>query len=220
MESLTITTPKKQQAVPEPTVRRMPQYLHLVRALREKGDMYVSAPVIARMLGLDPTQVVKDMAYTGVSGKTRIGFSTEELQLALEDFLGYNRKHEAFLVGAGYLGSALIQYQGFREAGMKIVAAFDTDKRKFGTEIQGVPVFSLEKFRDLASRLHISIGIITTPAGAAQSVADLMVVWGIKAIWNFAPVALKVPDQIIVQDTHIYANLAVIINKLGQQKNS
>lgn len=220
MESLTLTTPKKQQAVPEPTVRRMPQYLHLVRALREKGDMYVSAPVIARMLGLDPTQVVKDMAYTGVSGKTRIGFSTEELQLALEDFLGYNRKHEAFLVGAGYLGSALIQYQGFREAGMKIVAAFDTDKRKFGTEIQGVPVFSLEKFRDLASRLHISIGIITTPAGAAQSVADLMVVWGIKAIWNFAPVALKVPDQIIVQDTHIYANLAVIINKLGQQKNS
>ena len=220
MESLTITTQKRQQAVPEPTVRRMPQYLHLVRALREKGDLYVSAPVIARMLNLDPTQVVKDMAYTGVSGKTRIGFSTEELQLALEDFLGYNRKHEAFLVGAGYLGSALIQYQGFREAGMKIVAAFDTDKRKFGTEIQGVPVFSLEKFRDLASRLHISIGIITTPAGAAQSVADLMVVWGIKAIWNFAPVALKVPEQIIVQDTHIYANLAVIINKLGQQKSS
>lgn len=220
MESLTITTQKRQQAVPEPTVRRMPQYLHLVRALREKGDLYVSAPVIARMLNLDPTQVVKDMAYTGVSGKTRIGFSTEELQLALEDFLGYNRKHEAFLVGAGYLGSALIQYQGFREAGMKIVAAFDTDKRKFGTEIQGVPVFSLEKFRDLASRLHISIGIITTPAGAAQSVADLMVVWGIKAIWNFAPVALKVPEHIIVQDTHIYANLAVIINKLGQQKSS
>lgn len=103
---------------------------------------------------------------------------------------------------------------------MKIVAAFDVDKKKIGTEIQGVPVFHLDKFRDLASRLHISIGIITTPAEAAQSVADLMVVWGVKAIWNFAPVALSVPPHIIVQDTHIYANLAVIINKLGQQNRS
>ncbi|HQO49149.1 MAG TPA: redox-sensing transcriptional repressor Rex [Bacteroidales bacterium] len=219
METVQETISKKLQPVPEPSVRRMPQYLHLVRSMREKGEVYVSAPAIARVLNLDPTQVVKDMAYTGVTGKTRVGFSTEELQFALEEFLGYNRKHEAFLVGAGFLGSALIQYQGFREAGMKIVAAFDTDKRKFGTDIQGVPVFSLEKFHDLASRLHISIGIITTPAGAAQPVADLMVAWGIKAIWNFAPVALRVPEQIIVQDTHIYANLAVIINKLGQQKN-
>lgn len=219
METELLTSVKKIQPVPEPSVRRMPQYLHLIRTLREQGEMYVSAPTIARLLHVDPTQVVKDMSYTGVSGKTRIGFSTEELQLALEEFLGFNRKHEAFLVGAGYLGSALIQYQGFREAGMKIVAAFDTDKKKIGTEIQGVPVFDLEKFRDLAARLHITIGIITTPPGAAQSIADLMVVWGIKAIWNFAPTALKVPEHIIVQDTHIYANLAVIINKLGQQKN-
>jgi len=219
METELLTSAKKILPVPEPSVRRMPQYLHLVRTLREQGELYVSAPTIARLLHVDPTQVVKDMSYTGVSGKTRIGFSTEELQHALEEFLGFNRKHEAFLVGAGYLGSALIQYQGFREAGMKIVAAFDTDKKKIGTEIQGVPVFDLEKFRDLAARLHITIGIITTPPGAAQSIADLMVVWGIKAIWNFAPATLKVPEHIIVQDTHIYANLAVIINKLGQQKN-
>lgn len=218
MEAELLTSPKKIQPVPEPSVRRMPHYLHLVRSLREQGELYVSAPSIARLLHIDPTQVVKDMSYTGVAGKTRVGFSTEELQLALEEFLGYNRKHETFLVGAGYLGSALIQYQGFREAGMKIVAAFDIDKKKIGTEIQGVPVFDLEKFRDLASRLHITIGIITTPPNVAQQIADLMVVWGIKAIWNFAPVTLKVPDHIIVQDTHIYSNLAVIINKLGQKK--
>jgi len=143
-----------------------------------------------------------------------VGYIVEVLVEILEEFLGFNRKHEAFLVGAGFLGSALIQYQGFREAGMKIVAAFDTDKKKIGHDISGVPVFDLAKFRDLAGRLHINIGIITTPSAAAQQIADLMVGWGITAIWNFAPVSLKVPSHVILQDTHIYANLAVIINKL------
>lgn len=202
------------QAVPEPTVRRMPTYLNLLRELLRREEQFVTAPAIAKVLHLDPTQVVKDLSYTGISGKPRVGYLVPELVAALEDFLGYNRTHEAFLVGAGYLGSALIQYEGFRESGLKIVAAFDIDKRKVGTEIAGVPVFHLEKFRDLASRLHISIGIITTPASAAQPVADLMVGWGIRAIWNFAPTPLVVPPHVIVQDTHIYANLAVILNKL------
>lgn len=219
MEALVANQVKKTQAVPEPSVRRMPMYLNLVREMHRNGEQYVSAPYIARLLHLDPTQVVKDMSYTGVSGRPRVGFQLDELIFALEDFLGYHRKHEAFLVGAGSLGTALIQYQGFRDAGMRIVAAFDTDKRKIGKEIGGITVFDLEKFRDLAGRLHITIGIITTPPSAAQNIADLMVGWGIRAIWNFAPVALQVPEHIIVQDTHIYANLAVIINKLGKNKN-
>lgn len=213
-----ISTDRIVQPVPEPTVRRMPSYLNLLREMLRREEQFVSAPAIAKLLHLDPTQVVKDLSYTGISGKPRVGYMVSELVLALEAFLGYNRTHEAFLVGAGYLGSALIQYQGFRESGLKIVAAFDIDKRKVGSEIAGVPVFHLEKFRDLASRLHISIGILTTPASAAQSVADLMVGWGIKAIWNFAPVPLIVPEHVIVQDTHIYANLAVILNKLKQAK--
>jgi redox-sensing transcriptional repressor len=187
--------------------------------MQKREEQFVTAPAIARLLHLDPTQVVKDLSFTGISGKPRVGYLVAELIVALEEFLGYNRTHEAFLVGVGYLGSALIQYQGFRESGLKIVAAFDIDKHKVGTEVGGVPVFHLEKFRDLASRLHISIGILTTPASAAQPVADLMVGWGIKAIWNFAPIPLIVPDHVIVQDTHIYANLAVILNKLKLAKS-
>ncbi len=214
MDSAVFTTDRKLTGVPEPTVRRMPNYLNLLKNMYKEGEKFVSAPQIARIQRLDPTQVVKDLAYTGISGKPRVGYVVEELILALEDFLGFNRKHEAFLVGAGFLGSALIQYQGFKESGMRIVAAFDIDKRKVGTEIGGVPVFHLEKFRDLAERLHIAMGIITTPAGAAQSIADLMAGWGIKAIWNFTPVSIRVPDHVFVQDTHIYANLAVLMNKL------
>lgn len=213
-ETLTIVQP-----VPEPTVRRMPGYLNLLRDMQRRDEQFITAPAIAKLMHLDPTQVVKDLSFTGISGKPRVGYIVSELVLALEEFLGYNRTHEAFLVGAGYLGSALIQYQGFRESGLKIVAAFDIDKRKVGTELSGVPVFHLDKFRDLAGRLHISIGILTTPASAAQAVADLMVGWGIRAIWNFAPIPLIVPNHVIVQDTHIYANLAVILNKLKLSKS-
>ncbi|MCK9291050.1 MAG: redox-sensing transcriptional repressor Rex [Bacteroidales bacterium] len=214
METTLSSSAKQSVAVPEPTVRRLPTYLNIIKNLQQAEHTYVSAPTLARILRLDPTQVTKDLSYTGVIGKTRVGYQISELVEALEDFLGFNRKHEAFLVGAGYLGSALIQYQGFRESGMRIVAAFDIDKNKIGTDIAGVPVFHLEKFRDLTERLHITIGIITTPPSAAQNVADLMIGWGIKAIWNFAPIGLKVPEHIILQDTHIYANLAVILNKL------
>lgn len=219
MDSAVLTSDRKSRGVPEPTVRRMPNYLNLLKNLHKDGELYVSAPFIARVQKLDPTQVVKDLAYTGISGKPRVGYAVEELIHALEEFLGFNRKHEAFLVGAGFLGSALIQYQGFKASGMRIVAAFDIDKKKAGTEIAGVPVFQLEKFRDLAERLHISMGIITTPAGAAQNIADLMVGWGIKAIWNFAPVSLRVPEHVYVQDTHIYSNLAVLINKLTHSED-
>ncbi len=108
----------------------MPSYLTLLRQLSSEGQEYISAPRLAVHLDIDPTQVVKDLAYTGASGRPRVGYVVADLISILEEFLGFNRKHEAFLVGAGYLGGALIQYQGFREAGMKIVAAFDIDKKK------------------------------------------------------------------------------------------
>lgn len=206
---------KKQTfGVPEPTIRRMPTYLNLIKELKDKEVLYVSAPQIAQRLSFDPTQVVKDMSYTEISGKPKVGYKVDDLLESLRDFLGYNRRHEAFLIGAGALGHALIQYKGFSETAMHIVAAFDSDQNKIGNTIDNIPIFSIDKYSDLATRLHISIGIITTPASAAQEVADMMINWGIKAIWNFAPVVLRVPEHIIIQDTHIYANLAVILNRL------
>jgi redox-sensing transcriptional repressor len=213
-------TKSKLLGVPEPSVRRMPAYLTLLKHMKEKGFIHISGPQIGEKLNIDSTQVVKDLSFAGASGKPKIGYVIEDLVYQLEDFLGYNKKHEAFLVGAGFLGSALMQYPGFTEAGMKIVAAFDTEKSKIGKEISGVMVFDIEKFRDLAERLHITIGIITTPSSVAQNVADLMVCWGIKAIWNFAPVSLRVPSHIIVQNTHMYSNLAVIINKLKENEQT
>ena len=204
------------QGVPEPTVRRLPNYLTHLKSVANNDVEYISAPQIARNLDLDPTQVTKDLAYTGISGKTKIGYKIEDLTRALEEFLGYNRTNLAFLVGAGNLGSALLKYEGFAVSGFKIVAAFDTDLEKVGQKIGDIDILHLDKFKNLTERLHCQIGIITTPAEVSQSVAEMMISWGIKAIWNFTPVTIRVPSGIIIENTSIYSNLAVIINKLDQ----
>jgi redox-sensing transcriptional repressor len=205
---------KKHLGVPEPTIRRMPMYLSYLKSVESNGIKAVSAPFIASNLNFDPTQVTKDMAYTGIKGKTRVGYDVRDLIKAIENFMGFNRLNEVFIVGAGNLGGALVKYEGFKQYGIKVVAAFDINPDLIGKDLNGVPVFHIDKFRDLARRLHVIFGIITVPASAAQQVADMMVSWGIKAIWNFAPTNLKVPDDIILQHTSIYANLALIISKL------
>ena len=208
---------KKQSStkgIPEPTIRRMPKYHDYVKRKKAEGEVHLSAPRIAHRLRLDPTQVTKDLAYTNITGKPRVGYNVDDLLTAIEDFLGFNHLDHAFLVGAGSLGTALVGYPGFDEYGVKIVAAFDKDPSKVGTDIRGVPVMHIDKFRDLAERMHVSFGIITTPAEYAQQIADLMISWGIKAIWNFSPINIIVPEHIIIQNTSIYANLAVIMNKL------
>jgi len=204
--------------VPEPTVRRLPNYLSYLKIIRETGKEYISAPHIAKDLKLDSTQVTKDLAYTQVNGKTKIGYQINELIEALEEFLGYNRTNIAFLVGAGNLGSALIKYNGFLQSGLKIVAAFDIDKDKIWTKVGEIEIFPFAKFQNLVERLHCVIGIITTPADATQSIADKMIESGIKAIWNFTPTIIRTSEDVIIENTSIYSNLAVIINKLDSQK--
>lgn len=218
MKNKNINQTKDIAGIPEPTIRRLPLYLNLIREIHNVGDPNISAPTIARILRVEPSQVVKDLAYTGVKGKPRVGYIVDELLMALEDFLGYHKNREAFLVGAGHMGIALIKYEGFRQAGINIIAAFDNDPEKIGTEVSGIKIFSMAKFSNLAQRLHIPIGIITTPADSAQTIAEQMVVWGIRAIWNFAPVALRVPESIILQDTQFSTNLAVLLNKLDQSE--
>lgn len=204
------------KGVPEPTVRRLPNYLAYIKTFEETEIENISAPQIARDLNLDPTQVTKDLSYTGIIGKTKIGYNVVDLISALEEFLGYNRTNIAFLVGAGNLGTALLKYEGFANTGLKIVAAFDIDKHKVGKKIGEVETFHISKFKNLTERLHCQIGIITTPSYFSQETADMMIECGIKAIWNFTPGIIKVPEGIIIENTSIYSNLAVILNKLGK----
>ncbi|MEI6520438.1 MAG: redox-sensing transcriptional repressor Rex [bacterium] len=201
-----------------PTIKRLPGYLHILRQLHQDGAVDISGAVIADMLKLDPVQVRKDLASTGVVGRPRIGFPIEQLITAIENFLGWNNEREAFLVGAGNLGAALMGYSGLGRAGVQIIAAFDNDLRKIGTTIHGKPILPIEKLSELARRMHVKIAILTLPEEEAQKSVDRMIRGGITAIWNFTPATLKVPEGVIVQNEDLSSGLAVLSRKLHVNK--
>ena len=211
---------KNNKNAPEPTLRRLPVYLYFLEKVREEGTINISAPVIGKNLKCDPTQVVKDLAVTGIKGKPRVGYNTYELIHALEEYLGFNRTNEAFLVGAGNLGSALLAYQEHQSLGIKLIAAFDVNDKKIGTSIGSIHVLEYNKMFHLANRLNVRIGVLTTPNDVAQKVAEDMVNCGFKAIWNFTSTILDLPAGIIVQNTSLSTNVAVLLRRLNDLENN
>jgi redox-sensing transcriptional repressor len=200
--------------IPEASLRRLPIYYRSLQQMMIAGMAQVSCADLARVLGLDPTQVRKDIEMTGIVGKPRVGYPLVDLVRWIENFLGWNRPKEAVLVGAGSLGSALLGYEKFRSHGMKIVAAFDVDPEKIGQRIHGREVQPLMFLPDYVRQTHTLVGVIATPAAVAQSVADLMVSGGIRAIWNFAPAHVQVPERVILQNEDLYHSLASLSFKL------
>jgi redox-sensing transcriptional repressor len=193
----------------------LPRYYQYLSRLRGKGQDQVSAAHMAEILGVHHTQVRKDLAMTGCQGRPKTGHKVAELMTAIEGFLHWDSHSDAFLVGVGSLGTALMKYPGFDKAGARIVAAFDSDPAKNGLKIGDTPVLSMDKFANLAQRMHIAVGILTVPIEAAQATADLMTGCGIRAIWNFAPVALDVPDGVIVENLELFTSLALLLRKLS-----
>ena len=137
---------------------------------------------------------------------------------ALEDFLGFTRQHEAFLFGVGNLGGALLNDNGLSQFGLKIAGAFDVRKEIIGTEINGIPIYDINRLPDVNTGARIKIGILTVPIYFAQNVTDWMVACGIKAVWNFTPFRIRVPENIVVQNTSLYAHLAVMFNRLNEEE--
>ena len=206
--------------VPEPTLRRLPKYYHYLRRVQGTGQEIISATQMAEDLGIHHTQVRKDLAATGSQGKPKVGHRVDDLLVSIEAFLNWNNFSEAFLVGAGNLGSALLGYTDFEKAGIRIVAAFDSSPAKVGRKIHGVEVFPMARFEPMAQERRIAIGIITVPADRAQQIAELMVRSGLQAIWNFAPITLDVPEETIVENVELYASLAIFSRKLEERRKA
>lgn len=204
------------RSIPEPTLRRLPVYYQYVKN-HKAHEAHVSCTQIAEALNQKPIQVRKDLEIAGAIGKPRLGYPVDELIDILEQFLGYRRVDDAFLIGAGHLGLALLGYEGFKERGLNIVAAFDTDPEKVGKRFHGKEILHIDKFAKLVERMKIPIGILTVPAHEAQKIADMMVASGIKAIWNFAPVHIHVPEEIIVQHENLASSLVVLSKKLAMK---
>ncbi len=205
----------REVSVPLPTIRRLPMYFSLLQKAAQENQTSMSSSQLAADLALEPIQVRKDLAAIGVTGQPRVGFPVAELIQAIERFLGWDNVTDAFILGAGHLGTALAGYQGFEKHGLNVVALFDNDPRKVGQTIHGKEVLHIDKLGNLANRLHVHIAILAVPAEVAASVAQLAIDAGIQAIWNFTPTKLIVPENVILERVDLAASLAVLSSKLA-----
>lgn len=203
------------QNISKHTLQRLPMYLSYIKGLPEDAPKNISATTIAEALQLNDVQVRKDLASVSSSGKPKVGYNVKDLIAELEAFLGYNDIDNAVIVGAGSLGKALLNYSGFKAYGLNIIAAFDLCEEP--TEFQGKTVFPIAQLESFCRKVNIHIGIITVPASSAQEICDLLVNSGIRAIWNFAPAHLVVPDGILVQNENMASSLALLSNHLREQ---
>lgn len=208
------------RSISKQTLLRLPLYLNYIKQLGDNRPEHISATTIAEALRLNHVVVRKDLAAVSSAGKPKIGYVTADLIEQLEDFLGYNDVDDAIIVGAGKLGRALLAYNGFQACGMNIVAAFDIDETLYEEDYFGKRVLPMDKLMDLCERMKVRIGIIAVPAENAQAICNLLVESGILAIWNFAPVHLDVPDDILVHNENLAASLALLSKQLKEKRSA
>lgn len=204
--------------IPTSTLKRLPQYLEVLRQLKRAGLREVSTTKISVFADVHQTLVRKDLAYTGIVSSPKSGYNVWELYGAIEKLLNWNDTSACYLVGVGHLGSALLGYQEFSQKGLSIIAGFDNNPDLIDSTVHGVPVYSALDFTTMALRDNIRIGIITVPPEAAQLVADIMVHSSIKAIWNFTPHKILVPPDIIVEYVDMFSSLAVLSRRLAEKE--
>ena len=202
--------------LPEPTLRRLPWYLAYVEILRHKKERYVSSTLISKALSVDASQIAKDLSFLGVKGRTRIGYEVEDLAKALSDFLGFSRRHKAYVICVGSLGKALIRDSGLQNYGLEIIAGFDVNPEVISKKNLDVPIRHIDEIFDAMSTDPAEIAILTVPADVAQESADIAAGAGIRAIWNFTPYRVKVAEGVVMANTSIYAHLALIYTRLNE----
>lgn len=197
------------------TLSRLPLYYCYIEEKKRIGQRYVSSSAIAEALDLNPVQVRKDLAsVSSIPGRSKLGFDTGHLLADMKAYLGYDNLEEAVLVGVGGLGRTLMSYGGFSQYGLNIVAGFDVNPDLHGTIVASRPVFPIERMPEMVRRLAIRIGIVTVPAPQAQGVVDMMVGAGIRAVWNFAPTLVNLPEGVLIKNENLASSLAALANQL------
>jgi redox-sensing transcriptional repressor len=197
--------------IPRKTVYRLSTYLRCLGPLKEKKIQTVSSEALAKVAGVKPTQLRKDLACFGTFGTRGLGYDVAELYRRIADELGTSRLQPVILVGVGNLGLALLSYRGFEKEGFEIVAAFDVEPNRRRDKQIKQPVQGLEKLREFTRTHTVKMAILAVPAEAAQEVANTLVQSGIMGILNFSPMVLHVPEEVMVNNV----NLAIELENLS-----
>ena len=198
-----------EKKVSKAVLKRLPGYLTYLKSLHDQEYPYISATALANALGMGEVQVRKDLASVSGGGRPKVGYLRASLIDDIEQFLGYDNTTDAVLIGAGRLGQALMGYSGFQEYGLNVLAAFDINPVSNVTD-DGKPIYPMDQLESFCHLHKVLMGIITVPEAHAQEVCDQLISCGIKAIWNFAPIHLEVPANILVQSENMATSLAVL----------
>jgi redox-sensing transcriptional repressor len=198
-------------SVPTAVVNRLSLYLRELQHAVKNGHETTSSSQLGSLLGFSDAQVRKDLAYFGQFGYPGIGYRCDELIEAIRKILGTDRQWHIAVIGVGNLGRALLGYKGFSQQGFELVAAFDVDQQRVGTEIEGVEVFHLDQLTEITQAKTIKLAMIAVPSPAAQQVADCIVAAGIEGVVNFAPVTITLPDHI----SQVGVDLAIELEQLA-----
>lgn len=199
----------ERKEISKAVLKRLPGYVTYLRSLPDTASAYISATALANALGMGEVQVRKDLAMVSDGGRPKVGYLRESLIEDIEQFLGYDNTTDAVLIGAGKLGQALLGYSGFDAYGLNILAAFDANPVATTTD-DGKPIYHISQLESFCRTNKVLMGIITVPTAHAQEVCDLLIACGIKAVWNFAPTHLEVPENILVQNENMATSLAVL----------
>lgn len=196
--------------IPEATVGRLPLYLRALVEMAENGTSTVSSETLAEATGVNSAKVRKDLSHLGSYGTRGVGYDVAYLIHQVRRELGLTQAWPIVIAGIGNLGQALANYRGFVERGFRTVALLDNDPAKIGTSIDGVSIRSIDDIQAVVREHQAAIGVIATPAAAAQEVADAMVAAGIHSILNFAPAILSVPRGVSVRKVDLAIELQIL----------
>lgn len=204
-----------EEKISKATVARMPLYLHFLQEESAKGSKYISSTVIAQNISVSSVLVRKDLELVSSEpGRPRLGFAVNRLIVDIEKFLGYDNLSDVIIVGVGGLGRAFLGYEGFKNNGLNVVAAFDVDSDLIGTVVCGKEILPMETLETFVKARDVRIAVVTVPKHAAQDVLNRLVDAGIKAVWNFAPAPLRAPKDIVLKTEDLAASLAILAGKI------
>jgi redox-sensing transcriptional repressor len=204
--------------ISDAVIRRLPGYYRYLRELEKIGITRISSQELGARMGLTASQIRQDINCFGTLGQQGYGYNVSELRGHIAGILGLGRKYEMVIVGAGNIGQAVAWYPGFSQRGFDPVAMFDVKPDLIGRVIRGVPVYNITELRPFLQEHPAEIGVVATPARVAQQVAQQMIEGGVRAIWNFAPLDLKVPDSVVVNNVHLTDSLLVLTYRLHQME--
>lgn len=209
----------QEKVISSAVVRRLPKYYRYITMIENKGIVRISSQNLSEITGFTASQIRQDLNHFGGFGQQGYGYSVGKLKEQLVKIIGLDKHYNMVIVGAGRMGQAIRNSELFRSSGFQITALFDADPAKIGKDINGVPVLNIEDLTEYIKENQVEIVAITTPKDVAQELADTAVEAGVKGIWNFAPIDLRLSDEVVLENVHLDESLHTLIYYIGNLKD-